>query len=325
MIRTVLLSAVLFGPVTVARADDSPLRIRNLAPASGIYGEPRALGGDVLASGYEVTVGAELANNFTGSSHDGAIAYFDGETTYLTVGVRHAFAGCWEWGVEVPYVVQHGGYLDSVIDSFHDAFGFADNGRNEVEQDQIRYFVADGSMRYVDFGNDREGWGDVRISGAYQLVRDSARSLALRALVKVPVGDVGELTGSDAADGSAWLDYTDRELLSRLNLSMTGALGVVVLGDGDLVPDDQRRATVYGHFGIGYPLTETWTLKAQLDYHGAFVDAAVDQIGGAALQGSLGARWRFARTFWSDFALAEDLTGDSTSDVLVQIVLGVEL
>ncbi len=55
------------------------------------------------------------------------------------------------------------------------------------------------------------------------------------------------------------------------------------------------------------------------------IDAAVDQLGGAALQGSLGARWRFTQQLWTDFALTEDLTADSTSDVMFQLVLGVEL
>lgn len=47
-----------------AFADDAPLRIRNLAPASGIYGQPVAFGGDVLASGYELTFNTQIANNY---------------------------------------------------------------------------------------------------------------------------------------------------------------------------------------------------------------------------------------------------------------------
>ncbi len=329
MIRPVLLIAAVFGAVfgkaAVAFADDAPLRIRNLAPASGIYGVPRALGGDVLANGYELTLGTELANNFTGSARKSAVAYFDGETTYLTVGLRGAFAGRWEWGVEAPYVIQHGGYLDAAIDNFHDVFGFDDNGRNAVARDRIRYFVADAGSTYVDLRNDRRGWGDVRVSGGYQLVRDSERSLALRALVKVPTGDVSELTGSEATDVSAWLDYTDHELFDWARTSMTGAVGVIVLGDGELLPREQQRTALYGHFGVGYSLTDAWTLKAQLDYHSQLIDAAVDQLGGASVQGSLGARWRFAPKVWTDFALTEDLTADSTSDVLLQIVLGIEL
>ena len=324
MIREALLIVTVCGPGT-AFADDAPLRIRNLAPASGIYGEPRALGGDVLAAGYEFTFSTELANNFTGNVHGSTLAYFDGETTYFMYGMRGAFAGRWEWGLEAPYVVQQGGYLDSAIDGFHETFGFDDNGRNAVERDQIRYFVADHGTTYVNFSRDRSGWGDVRVTGGYQLVREPARSLALRALVKLPTGDVDQLTGSGAADASVWLDYTDRELLARLHLTMTAALGVMVLGDGNLLPQDQKSAAWYAHVGVGWPLTQAWTLKAQLDYHGALIDAAIDQLGGEALQGSVGARWRFNQKAWTEVAVAEDLIPDSTSDVLVQIRVGLEL
>jgi hypothetical protein len=37
LIRSVLLTAVLFGHITVARADDSPLRIRNLSQRAFVH------------------------------------------------------------------------------------------------------------------------------------------------------------------------------------------------------------------------------------------------------------------------------------------------
>ena len=324
MLRALWLAAGLCSAAAVL-ADDSPLRIRNLAPASGIYGQPRALGGDVLSSGYELTFNTELANSFTSDAQGSTLAFFDGETTYLTYGLRHAFAQRWEWGLEVPYVIQHGGYLDSAIDGFHDLFGFDDNGRNGAKRNKIDYFIADGGKVYVDFQDEKRGWGDLRVGGGYQLLREPARSLAFRALVKLPTGEVDKLTGSDGTDVAAWLDYTDRELLARLRLSMTGAIGIMVLGDGDLLPQDQRQVAGYGHFGVSYPLTQAWTLKAQLDYHSQLIDTSIDQLGGAALQGALGASWQFNESLWTDFALVEDLTADSTSDVLVQVLLGVKL
>ena len=69
---------------------------------------------------------------------------------------------------------------------------------------------------------------------------------------------------------------------------MTAAIGVMVLGDGDLLPQKQNRVAGWGHFGLSYPLTDAWTLKGQLDYHGQLIDASVDQLGGAALQGTFG-------------------------------------
>jgi uncharacterized protein DUF3187 len=307
---------------TAAVADDAPLRIRNLAPASGIYGEPVALGGDVLSSGYELTFDSELANNFTSAASGGTLAFFDGETAYLTYGFRQAIGQRFEWGIELPWVVHDGGYLDHTIQDFHSIFGFPNNGRREAKLNKIDYFVADQNKVYVDFQDQKDGIGDVRVTGGFQLLRDAARSLAVRALVKLPTGDVDSLTGSGATDFATWLDYTDRELLARFRLSMTAAAGFTVLGDGDLLPHKQNRVAGWGHLGLSYSLTDDWAVKAQLDYQGQLIDASVDQLGGEALQGTFGVSWQATPRFWSDLAMVEDLTADSTSDVVLQLLIG---
>ena len=156
--------AVAFANAAAFAADDSPLRIRNIAPASGIYGEPCALGGDVLASGYELTFDAEVANNFTSNASGSTLAFFDGETTYLTYGFRRAIAERFEWGIELPWVVQDGGYFDHSIQDFHSIFGFPNNGRREAKLNKIDYFVSDKNKVYVDFQDPKNGWGDARVS-----------------------------------------------------------------------------------------------------------------------------------------------------------------
>jgi len=325
MYRAVVMTAVFVCAAAAFADDDSPLRIRNLAPASGIYGQPRALGGDVLASGYELTFNTELANNFTSDASGSTLAFFDGETTYLTYGFRQAIAPRFEWGIEVPWVIQRGGYLDHSIENFHSFFGFPNNGRSDAKLNKIDYFISDRNKVYVDFQDEQNGWGDVRVSGGFQVLRDAERSLAVRALVKLPTGDVDKLTGSEGTDFDTWLDYTDRELLARFHLWMTGAIGLMVLGDGDLLPQKQNRFAAYGHFGLSLPLSNAWSLKGQLDYHSQLIDTPVDQLGGAALQGAFGVRWSATPKFWSDLALVEDLTADSTSDVMVQLMIGARL
>ena len=43
---------------------------------------------------------------------------------------------------------------------------------------------------------------------------------------------------------------------------------------------------------------------------------------GAALQGTFGVSWQVTPRFWSDLAMVEDLTADSTSDVVLQLMIG---
>jgi hypothetical protein len=321
MYRTASLVAVLVF-ASAAFADDAPLRIRNLAPASGIYGQPVAFGGEVLSTGYELTFNTQIANNFTSAANDDTLAFFDGETTYLTYGYRQSIAERFEFGVELPWVIHDGGFMDHTIQRFHSVFGMPNNGRREADLNKIDYYISDQNKVYVDFQDQKDGLGDVRLTGGYQVLRDSARLLAVRTLVKLPIGDADKLTGSGATDVAAWLDYTDRELLARFRLSMTAAAGFIVLGDGDLMPHQQNRMAGWGHFGLSYPLTDAVTLKGQLDYQSQLIDASIDQLGGAALQGTFGFSWQVTPRFWSDLAMAEDLTADSTSDVMVQLLIG---
>ena len=210
----------------------------------------------MLASGYELTFNTEVANNFTSAAngHDAGLLRWRNDVSHVRIspGARRGF----EWGIEMPWVTQDGGHLDHPIENFHDAFGFPNNGRPAAKLNKIDYYVSDQNKVYVDFQDEKDGLGDVRVSGGYQLLRAPERSLAVRALVKLPTGDVDQAHRIGCHRFATWLDYTDRELLARFHLSMTAAIGVMVLGDGDLLPQKQNRFAGYGHFGLSYPLSD---------------------------------------------------------------------
>mgnify|MGYP000520546225 CR=1 FL=1 len=149
----------------------------------------------------------------------------------------------------------------------------------------------------------------LRVTG-FQVLRDAERSLAVRALVKLPTGDVDKLTGSQGTDFATWLDYTDRELLARFHLSMTGAIGLMVLGDGDLLDlaverCDERSSEIVGHrplrlgalevhqdrrgFGMADPDRQKQVGVLRLQQHDRLL---ADQIEAHAIDGHLAHRPR---------------------------------
>jgi hypothetical protein len=323
-IRTVAIGGLLVGACSTF-GDEGPLRVRNLAPGTQLFGLPRALGGDVLSQGTELTFSTELANNFVSDAERQTLAFFDGETAIFTYGLRRPFGERFEYGVSIPYLIHHGGFLDTVIDNFHDAFGFDGNGREHTGRGHIDYFVADDGEVFADFQNQRRDWGDVRLSGGYQLLRNDSRSLAGRIEVKLPTGDVDDLTGSEGTDVAFWADYTDRSLLSGIGVDLTTMLGIVWLGDGELAPDKQEDYGVFAHLGLSYQISERWALKVQFDAHSELMDTHVDQVGGEALMGTLGARWHVTPTLWTDLAIIEDVYSDSTSDVVLQVAFGARI
>ncbi len=311
--------------VTFPATAEAPLHIRNLAPVASLYGVPRAVGAEVLQSGMETTFSSEFVNNWISDTEGKSVAFFDGETTFLTYGIRKSLGERWELGIELPYVIHQGGYFDRTIDGFHSTFGFDDYGRNLASRGNIDYYVVHDGEVAVDFQSDKEGWGDVRAQAGYQLRRDTDSMIALRALLKLPTGDVNNLTGSGAADVALWVEYGRTQLFGNSRGSLNAGAGVVALGEGDLLREAQEDYAHFAHLALTWQLTQRLVVLGQLDYHSQLLDTGLPQVAERALQGTLGGRWQFDRGWFGEFGLVEDLSAKSTSDVLFQLVLGVHL
>jgi hypothetical protein len=302
--------------------ETAPLRVRNTLPTAQLYGLPRPLGAEMLRQGTEVTFGVDLGSNFSSDFEPEASAFFDGETTVFSLGLRAPLGRRMEWGFELPYVLHSAGYLDGFLETFHDVAGLPDGGRDGAPKNRLDYLVAYRGTEYASFRDRQHHLGDVRGWLGYQLHRSAARTLGLRALLKLPTGRVEDLSGSDGTDGALWLEYSDRALLSSLGLSLSLMGGAVILGDGDLAPDAQKDVALVGHLGLQYAITRRVALMAQLDTHGQLLDTGVPQAADAAVQGTLGGRWSMSREFWMDLGIVENLRSQTASDVVFQFLLG---
>ena len=87
--------------------------------------------------------------------------------------------------------MHDGGYLDHSIETLPQRLQHSrTTADREAKLNKIDYFISDQNKVYVDFQDEKDGFGDVRVSGGYQLLRGPERSLAVRALVKLPTGDM---------------------------------------------------------------------------------------------------------------------------------------
>jgi len=301
---------------------DAPLALRNTFPVAQLFGLPRALGAALPRGGTRVDLRVEHASLFTSSFEDSAAAFFDGETTVTSLTVRRGLGPRAAWGVELPTVMHSGGFLDDFLDDVHDLIGTGDGGRARARRDQTDFLLREGGVTYVDFDSRRTGVGDPRLWLGYQLLHDRHRSVAVRGGLKLPVGQVVDLTGSEGLDAHVTVEYAGRGAFGRPALAFSAMAGAVYLGGSDLAPDAQQRLAVTGHLGLQYRWRPGVALKAQFDGHSRLYDAAVEQLGGAAVQGSLGARLRMGRQSWLDVAVIEDLISQTTADVIFQLGLG---
>lgn len=315
-----LLALLPMAAVAASAAD--PLRVRNLAPASFLYGLAAPQGRALAAGERQLALHVEHANNFTARRTGALDVYLDGSTTVASLAYRQGLGERWEWGLEVPLVHHGGGFTDGFIDDFHELFGFPDGGRDAAPRHRLDYRISAAGAPLVDIGSRRRGIGDVRLWGGYRLATGGDRDAAVRGLVKLPSGDVDDLTGSGAADAALWVELADRAWLAALGTTVTMMAGVTAPGDGDLLRARQRDLVASAHVGLHRPVGERVVLRAQLDGHSEVLDTGIRALGGAALQGTLGATVLLARSWRLDLALSEDVVTKSAPDVVFLVSLG---
>lgn len=302
-----------------------PLRVRNMSPVLTLYGVPRMTGAHILKDDLEITFNVEIANNFQSKLTDDSFAFFDGESYIASYRFRKDFADHWEWGVELPWVVHTPGEFDPLIDGFHELFDLPDGNRPVAERNRLDYLIRADGVVYADFDESRSGIGDVRAFLGRQIFKNDNSALAVRGMLKAATGEVESLTGSGGTDVGVWAEYERSFHLGSLPMRMSGGVGFSYLGQGDLLPDDQRHWMSVGHFGLQMQFKPWFEFHAQADAHSRTLENDNQLIADGGILGTLGARFALTNKLWLDMVIVEDLRNDSASDVIFQFLLGARL
>lgn len=303
-----------------APADEVPFATFNQSPLVQIYGLP-ALGSARVVRAGETRVGLfyAVANHFLSAANGTEFLELDGETHRTTLGVFHGIGRLAEIGIELPHISHGGGYLDGFIRNWHDAFGLPQGGRDTTPPDRLIYRYHRNGIDRINVTQSTAGAGDVRIGAGLQLARaeDGERDTTVRVSVKFPTGDSAQLHGSGAADVAAWLSS---ECRCTGALGWYGGGGLLWLGDGDVLGDQQRRAVAFGSAGTHWRAFKRLTLTAQLDAHTSFYRGSdLRPLASPSVQLVLGGTWSVGRKLDLEVAVSEDLVVDTAPDVLIQI------
>lgn len=301
-----------------AQADSLPLSVRNQNPFLQIFGLPAPQGGTVTAPDtWQSNLAFSLANHANRAQTADERIVLDGESYFVDARFRYGVTERWEVGVDVPHVTHASGRLDNVIEGWHDAVGLSNSQRDGPSNRlELRYQRHGVTEVLRDSGS--RGIGDVRVSGAYQLVSEQSggRSLAIRGLVKLPTGQAKRLHGSGATDLALSLEATDRRTLSAYNTDLFFQAGALFLGDGDVLPDQQRKSVAFGAMGLQWRWTDTVHLAAQLSLQSRYFDSSLDELGGSTSSLSIGGGLTLRRLgIVVDVAIIEDLISDTTPDL----------
>jgi len=193
---------LLLGLVMPARAADlmTPLPARNLYPPMMRFFDPTP---DSALRSYEQTWLFELNQHYSTVNilepRSGSRVLVDTELYVLDPVIRLAISNRLELSLRTPLLLPGSGLLDRPIQLFHHWLGFPDNGRGLRPNNRFAYVIDNGKGGGWR-GNNRAEFGNVEVSGRFQLMQGKTWALAALAAVKLPTASKTRGWGSGAAD-----------------------------------------------------------------------------------------------------------------------------
>lgn len=299
----------------------TPFRSVNQSPLAQIHGLPFETGADIAGPGqFVIGLAHDLSSNYTVSSNSREDIVLDGETYRTTLSARYGFKSRWEVGVELPYVIQGGGFLDSFIIDWHSAFGLPQGGRESAPKDRIGYRYRKDGVLKLKMDHAGSGIGDMSLTAGFGLhdSRDerSQERLAVKAALKLPTGDSSSLRGSGGTDFLLQLCGSTTRYYGWGSLGLFGSIGGLVMSDGDVLSGQRNNLAGTGTVGIGWGPSSWISFKFQLNgntplYRGS----SLDELSGSSLVLVSGGAVRLPMGYQLDIGVSEDVAVATASDV----------
>jgi hypothetical protein len=284
----------------------------NRTPFTALVGLPDARGGRILphkASRLEATI--DVANTSIVDTSAKRLTTIDGETHRLSLHAARGVGSAWELGFTLPLVHHSGGFLDSPIESWHDAFRLPNGNRDRLPEDRLRFAYAEDQNSVYSLTDSGGGIGDLQLHAARRL----ADGLALRLSAKLPTGSSRRLTGNGSSALAIGL-HNSRQVGDAL--TWHGSVGGLVTdrGSNDVLGRRARGALAYASTTLSWTLAPTLTLKAQLDAHSAAYENTGAPLDAASLMLSFAAAFTLSDSWALELGFSEDIRVESAPDIV---------
>lgn len=259
------------------------------------------------AAGVSAMVQVSNTLNVDSNSHESL--FVDGESTSLDLAFDDRFAADWRYRLSVPVIHDSGGILDTVIDSWHQVFGFARGYRPFYPKNQIDYSYAGVSR--LSLGRSQTSVGDIAADAGWYALDDSHRTISVWGGVKAPTGKVDDLTSDGAWDAALWAHAAVRWPAWQL----AAEAGMAQPFGDELFAGRAHRTLAFARFAATRAVGPAWSLRAQLDAQSGHVDGSDLRFLGPSLQLTVGAARRLRGRWRIEMGFAEDLAVNTAPDI----------
>lgn len=245
--------------------------------------------------------------NVESNSHESLLV--DGESTALDLTYESALSQRWRYRFTVPIIHDSGGVLDSVIDAWHELFGFTRGARPYYPKRQIDYFYSSGSK--IDLNHAQTGIGDIATDVGWYAVDDEHRTLSIWGGLKAPSGSRASLTSDGAWDGALWAHAAAR----WSNWQFATEVGVSQPFGDEIFAGRAHRSAGIARFAASRTLDRLWSVRAQLDGQTGRVAGSDLRFLGPSLQLTVGAVRRLSGRWRMQIGITEDAAVNTAPDI----------
>lgn len=318
--------AILFvNAICLEAAEITPFQTRNQSPLISIYGLPGIGDANVKArSEGALRLTMDLANHYVTVRSARENLILDGESMRLTLSGRYGIGRKVELGMEIPFLIIGGGFLDNFIENYHSTFGFPNGGRELAGKNRLLFRYQKNGVTFLNMEQSGQGLGDASVTGGWQIYQsaDAQRNLVLRCSLKLPTGDTDSLRGSGSTDLALWMTGNLNHDFDLGQLSLFGAAGAMGMTKGKILPDQQNPAVGFGALGLGFSPARWIELKIQTNAHTSFYsDSNLQEVNGASMQLTVGGAFHLSPKTSLDIGVTEDIIVGTSPDVVFHLSL----
>ena len=305
----------------------TPFRTVNQSPLVRIFGLPAQSDAALTPAGrVTATLSQDIASSYTLNKTAREQIVLDGESYRWTLAARYGFGRRFEAGMEIPYLLDGGGFLDNFIIEWHKTFGLPQGGRDTAAKNRMNYSYSKDGVQKLAMRNAGSGIGDISLTGGVKLheARDNGQhdSLSLRAAIKLPTGDSASLQGSGSTDFALSLCGSMINFTEWGSLGVFGSAGGMAMTDGKVLRDQQHNLVGFGTIGVGWGPAEWISFKVQLNGSTPFYrDSSLDELSQYPLMLTMGGALKLFGDYRLDIGVSEDVAVATAPDVALHLGL----
>jgi hypothetical protein len=103
-------------------------------------------------------------------------------------------------GIDMRSISYYGGFLDGIIETYHNTFGFPNASREYVDQNQIEIDLDNNNNVSLSLDHPTLSFGDIDTWIKYTFYEKKWISIAMLGVFKIPTGSQSEISGSGYPD-----------------------------------------------------------------------------------------------------------------------------